>query len=84
MDLLDQLLDFINTEVSLDSSSPVVGDTDLLLTGRVDSLGIIEVVGWIEETVGLEIDPIEVVLANFQTADRMVALVDRLRTQQKG
>jgi acyl carrier protein len=82
--LLDQLIDFINNEVSLDPTSAVVSDTDLLLTGLVDSLGIIEVVGWIEETVGVEIDPADVVLANFQTTERMVALVGRLRSEQEG
>ncbi len=74
-----ELLAFINDDVNLDPSVEIVGDTDLLLTGLVDSVGVIEVVGWLEDEVGVEIDPTDVVLANFQTVDAMVALVERLR-----
>lgn len=73
-----ELLDFINSDVSLDPTTLIEGETDLLLTGLVDSVGIIEIVGWLEETAGLDIDPTDVVLKNFQTVDRMLALVARL------
>ena len=73
----EQLLSFVNTDVSLDPSVEIVGDTDLLLTGLVDSVGLIEIVGWLEDEVGIDVDPIDVVLANFQTVDKMVALVER-------
>lgn len=72
------LLDLINGEVSLDPDVPVLGDTDLLATGLVDSLGIVEVVAWMEETIGVEIDPIDIVRTNFQTVDLMVAFAGRL------
>lgn len=80
MELSDDLLAFINAEVNLDPSTPIAGETDLLLTGLVDSVGVIEIVGWLEEVAGVEIDPIDVVLDNFQTVDRMVALVRRLKS----
>jgi acyl carrier protein len=73
------LLDFINEEVRLDRSVEVELDTDLLLTGLVDSVGVIEIVSWIEDEFHVEVDPLDVVLDNFQTVDRMLALVDRLR-----
>lgn len=79
MTLESDLLEFINAEVRLDQSVAVVGDTDLLLTGLVDSVGVIEIVGWLEDETGIEVDPLDVVLANFQTVDRMIALVDRVR-----
>lgn len=80
MTLESDLLEFINAEVRLDQSVAVVGDTDLLLTGLVDSVGVIEIVGWLEDEAGIEVDPLDVVLANFQTVDRMMALVNRVRT----
>lgn len=75
----DRLLEFINDEVSLDRSVVIETETDLLLTGLVDSVGVIDIVGWIEDEFGVQIDPLEVVLDNFQTVARMLALVDRLR-----
>ena len=76
----EQLLSFVNSDVSLDQSIEIVGETDLLLTGLVDSVGLIEIVGWLEDEVGIDVDPIDVVLANFQTVDNMVALVERTRS----
>lgn len=73
----EELLKLINSEITLDPSTPVQGETDLLLTGLVDSMGVVEIVGWMEERLGVEIDPIDVVLENFQTVDLMIAFLDR-------
>ena len=73
------LLRMINRSVSLDPSIQVDMDTDLLLTGLVDSLGVIEIVTFLEKKHDVEIDVLDVVIENFQTPSRMLALVDRLR-----
>ena len=75
----EELLNLINGEITLDPSTPVEGETDLLLTGLVDSMGVVEIVGWMEDRLGVQIDPIDVVLENFQTVDRMTAFVERLQ-----
>lgn len=80
MMIRDDLLAFVNTHVNLDPSVEVVGDTDLLLTGLVDSVGVIEIVGWLQDEAGIEIDPMDVVLDNFQTVDAMTAFVGRLQS----
>ena len=77
MSLETDLLAVINREISLDPTVEIVGDTDLLLTDLVDSLGVVEIVAWLEERLGIEIDPVDVVLENFQTVDRMLAYLDR-------
>lgn len=79
MDIRNDLLQLINDEISLNPSIPVKSDTDLLVTGLVDSLGIVEVVAWMEERIGTEIDPINIVRANFQTVELMVAFAGRLQ-----
>jgi acyl carrier protein len=76
-ELAAALLAMINAEVSLDPSEEVVADTDLLLTGLVDSLGVVQIVSWLEDRLGIEIDPSEVVLENFQTVEQMLAFVAR-------
>jgi acyl carrier protein len=65
------LLAFIADDVALEDGE-IEGSTDLLLTGMVDSLGVVLVVEWIERTLGRSIDPADVVLENFQTVDAMM------------
>jgi acyl carrier protein len=65
---------FIVDEVAT-ADEPVDDDTDLLLSGLVDSLGVVMVSDWIQEQLVIEIDPVDIVLENFQTVDAMVAYV---------
>ncbi|MEM9134196.1 MAG: acyl carrier protein [Actinomycetota bacterium] len=67
-----RLLKFVQEDVAV-GGIDVVGDTDLLLTGAVDSLGVIRITQWLEDEAGIEVDPAEVTLENFQTVDRMIA-----------
>lgn len=75
-----RLIEMIADEVSLDPSAEIAADTDLLLGGLVDSLGVVRIVGWIEDELGIEIDPLDVVLDNFGTVDAMVAYIERRNT----
>lgn len=65
------MLAFITSDVALDDGQ-IEGGTDLLLTGLVDSLGVVLIVEWIETELGRAIDPADVVLENFQTVDSMM------------
>ena len=76
----DELVQMINAEVSFDPSEQITTTTDLLLTGLVDSLGVVQIVAWMEDRLGIEIEPVDVVLENFQTVDRMLAFVKRRQT----
>lgn len=67
-----RLLKFVQEEVAV-AGIEVVGETDLLLTGAVDSLGVIRITQWLEDDAGIEVDPADVTLENFQTVDRMIA-----------
>ena len=66
------LLKFVRSEVAA-AGVDVESDTDLLLTGAVDSLGVIRITQWLEDETGIEVDPADVTLENFQTVDRMIA-----------
>jgi acyl carrier protein len=76
-ELVTDLLAMINAEVSLDPATPVERETDLLLTGLVDSLGVVEIVAWLEDRLGMDIDPGDVILEHFQTVDRVVGYLER-------
>lgn len=71
----DSLTQFIRDEIVLDAIE-LNGGTDLLLSGAVDSLGVIRITHWMEETSGIVVDPGDVTLENFQTVDKMVAYLD--------
>lgn len=70
--LADELTTFINDEVSL-GDDPAAPDTDLLMSGLVDSLGVVMIVEWLERRLGIEIDPSDVVLEHFESVDAMIA-----------
>lgn len=67
----DDLVAFIDRDVSA-GHEPVEADTDLVMTGLVDSLGVVLIVEWIEERLGIRIDPADVVIEHFDTARSMV------------
>ena len=69
------LTSFIQDEVVLEDVL-VENETDLLLSGAVDSLGVIRITHWIEEVTGMAVDPGVVTLENFQTVAKMTAFVD--------
>ena len=73
--LAEQLTAFIQDEIVLDDVV-VTGEFDLLLSGAVDSLGVIRITHWMEETLGILVDPGDVTLENFQTIDKMAAYLD--------
>ena len=81
IDLRAQLCAFINDTVSLDPDVPVAPDTDLLLTGLVDSLGVVQIVSWMEQELGIAVEPTDVVLEHFQTVDAMAEFVEGRRAQ---
>lgn len=70
--LEERLLAFINAEVSL-SDEPIEVDTDLLLTGAVDSLGVMSITHWIEEELGFEVEATDITLDNFQTVGQTLS-----------
>ncbi len=75
--LSEQLVTFITSEVATHEAEPITGSTDLLLTGLVDSLGVVRIVAWLEDTLAITIDPTDVTLEHFQTIDLMVAYATR-------
>ena len=83
-DLRDALCAFINDSVSLDPATIVDPGTDLLLTGLVDSLGVVQIVSWMESELDISVEPNDVVLEHFQTVDAMADFVDRRRASHVG
>lgn len=76
LDFARRLQEFIAATVIGDGEGvELTTQTDLLLSGLVDSLGVVMIVEWIEADLDLTIDPGDVVLENFQTIDSIVGFV---------
>ena len=57
-------------------------DESLLRTGVITSLGMMEVVGWVEETFGVSVDPDEITEQNFDTLRGIARFVSSKQSVQ--
>lgn len=78
-DLLDDLeralIGMIQAEVT--AGKPVGPETELLLSGLVSSISVVRIVTWLEDHLEIEIDPVDVIIENFQTVGLMAEYVRR-------
>lgn len=79
MELLD-LTNKITADLVSDTSVDIEADTELLMSGIIDSLGVINLVTWLEDQADVEIDPGDVVIENFETPTAILAFVSALQT----
>ncbi|MAT44676.1 MAG: acyl carrier protein [Anaerolineaceae bacterium] len=67
MDTNQVLINYVQTELAKGRKSEIKPDDDLLSEGILDSLGILQLVSFLEETFDIEVDDEDVVLENFMT-----------------
>lgn len=74
MDTKQSLRHFILGEL-LDGtySDELADDQDLLISGLIDSLGVVRMISFIEESMEVPVPPEDVTLENFQTVDKIAA-----------
>ncbi len=58
-----------------DHTSQLDDDVSLLEEGIVDSTGVLELVGFVEETFGLQVDDDEIIPDNFDSIARLTKFV---------
>jgi acyl carrier protein len=81
MSLEQTLKGFIEENLVRDKSSGPVGfDESLMNRGVLDSLGLMNLIAFIEEKTGVRIADDEVMLENFETINAIVSTIDRART----
>ena len=83
MSILENLKNILLTEIAVDLGKKSLDpDEDLLEQGIIDSLGIMKLVLFMEETYGIAVADEEVVPENFQTVSMMVRFVEqKMRTK---
>ena len=69
--LSDDLVQFVASDVAI-GGGPLDSGTDLVMTGLVDSHGVMMVVDWLEQRLGIDIDPNDVVIEHFESVDAII------------
>ncbi len=78
MNILANLEKALLTEIAVDFDKETLApDEDLIEQGIIDSLGIMKLMLYIEETFGIKIDDEDVVPDNFQCLNSMVRLIEQ-------
>lgn len=67
------LIDFLKESLQLEEQ--IDADTELFSTGLLDSVAMMNMIAFVEETARTEIHPADVTLENFDTVGRIVQLV---------
>lgn len=74
------LAQFISTQLlsGKERVTPGLGD-NLLLSGLIDSLGIVQLIKFIEKENGIKVAAGEITLKNFKTINAMVDFIEKKR-----
>ena len=75
-DLLERTRAFVEENFLYMRKNKNIGDDDSLLrTGVITSLGMMELVGWVEEEFGIAIDPADITEQNFDSLRNVARFV---------
>ena len=78
MQLREQIRGFIIENFLFGDAEPLSDDAvSLLDNGIVDSVGVLEMVAWLEENHGLKVEDQELVPENFDSVERLTRFVER-------
>ena len=78
MQLQEQVRGFIIENFLFGDAEPLTDDAvSLLDNGIVDSVGVMELVAWLEQNHGLKVEDQELVPENFDSVARLVSFVER-------
>mgnify|MGYP003394117168 CR=1 FL=1 len=78
MDTRETLRHYISTELLL-GDIPVQMDDNLLSNGMVNSLGMMRLVTFIEDTFNIQVAPEDFIIENFRTIDVVAEYINRHR-----
>lgn len=76
----ERLKQFIVENFYVSDATALTADTSLIEGGYVDSTGMLEVVGFLEDQFSIRVGEDELVPANFETIGRIAAYLDRKRS----
>jgi acyl carrier protein len=78
MDINAQIRDYIAKNLLFsDSGFPYKDDDSFLNEGIVDSVGVMELVSFVDHEFGIKVDPSEVAPENFDSVSKLAAFVNK-------
>jgi len=76
-EISSRIRDFIATEIMLEDTTSTLTDDTPLLGGVIDSLGLMQLISFLEEEFNVAIDDAEVTADNFRTVSQIEQLVSQ-------
>ena len=76
-DIHSRLERFLLSELSAADRERIAADEDLLVAGLLDSLGVLQLTSFLEESFAVSVDADDVVADNFRSIDSLIDLVLR-------
>jgi acyl carrier protein len=76
-EISDRIRNFISSELMFEDSSAALSDDTPLLAGVIDSLGLMQLISFIEEEFDVAIDDGEVTATNFRTVGDIQRLIEQ-------
>jgi len=78
MEIKEKIYTFLEDNVLIDSEEEKISDDDSFMeNGIIDSTGILELVSYIEEEFGFEVDDEELVPDNFDSVNKLTEYINR-------
>lgn len=75
---VQQIRSFIFENFLFDADDSALGNDDSFLEqGIIDSTGVLELVNWLEESFGMQIDDTELVPENLDSVNRLAAFIEK-------
>lgn len=76
----DTIKKFLRDEIlNGEVDGELTDDADLLLSGMIDSIGLIRLIAFLEEQYGVQVPPEEVTIDRFRSISAMVRYLTELR-----
>ncbi|MBX2882799.1 MAG: hypothetical protein KTR32_22810 [Granulosicoccus sp.] len=72
---------YLATEILKEPERRIEANQDLLLSGLLDSLSVVRLVNFIEESCAISIPPEDVVVENFGTINNILAYIESSRSR---
>jgi len=76
MDIENRIRDYVATHLLFSPSGyPYPDDASFLKEGIVDSIGVMELVTFVQSSFGITVDPVDIVPEHFDSVSRLAAFV---------
>ena len=77
MDRKTILMEYIKNDIMRNRNAKLSEEDDLLSSGILDSLGILQMVAFVDKTFGIQVPDEDVVFENFQSVSSLVSYLQQ-------